>query len=168
MEKVTMVSRGKRLLLLYLLQHLQQISILNTWSYQEVHQHCQAGLVDSSAKQCLQKIFSQPQLDSALAKLRALNVNDCPWVCRLGKSRATASLIKSLFARLIMQWLTFRFAAACPKGKQLYTKVTFLLSWHHLTKDGKCQWNRMVCVTLRGNFMSQSFVGWSSGLQTEV
>lgn len=47
-----------RLFSVYLLRCLQQISILNTWSYQEVLQLCQAGLVDSSAKQCLLKILS--------------------------------------------------------------------------------------------------------------
>lgn len=87
------------------------------------------------------------------SKSQPLNVTACPeciiWV-ELNISRAD----KNLSARLIMHWLTAPRAVACPEGRQLCTEVTFLLSWPHLTKDGKCQRNRTVPVTLRGNFTS--------------
>lgn len=87
------------------------------------------------------------------SKSQPLNVAaspECVIWAELNISRAD----KNLSARLIMHWLMAPHAVACPKGRQLCTEVTFLLSWPPLTKDGKCQRNRAVPVTIRGNFTS--------------
>lgn len=85
------------------------------------------------------------------SRSQPLNATACPecviWA-ELNISRAD----KNLSARLIMHWLTAPHAVACPKGRQLCTEVTFLLSWPLLTKDSKCQRNRTVPMTVRGNF----------------
>lgn len=87
------------------------------------------------------------------SKSQPLNVTTCPecviWA-ELNISRAD----KNLPTRLIMHWLTAPHAVACPEGRQLCTEVTFLLSCPRLTKDGKCQRNRTVPLTIRGNFTS--------------
>lgn len=119
------------------------MSLANCWTYQEHISSVRRG-------------WELPPEDCHLtpawllcSKPQPLNVTTCPecviWA-ELNISRAD----KNLPTRLIMHWLTA--PHACPKGRQLCTEVTFLLSWPRSAKDGKCQRNRTVPVTVRGNF----------------